>query len=297
MAVKKTVSLVLGSGGARGFAHIGVINELTRCGYEIKAITGSSMGALIGGIYGTGKLDVYTRWVMALQRTDVIRLLDLSFGHNGLIKGDRIMEVLRELIGDINIEDLPIRFAAVATDMVAEEEAWFREGPLFDAIRASISIPTIFTPHQYRGREFLDGGLINPLPITGALKDKADLTIAVILSGKPTPKPKLQVPPPQNNNHQHATYHQRIMQFVEELMIRMERQSDETLSMLDIIMKSMVIMENTLALAQLKDHAPDILIEIPRNACNFYEFHRARELIEIGRLQTVAALSSKTRAE
>lgn len=297
MAVKKTVSLVLGSGGARGFAHIGVINELTRCGYEIKAIAGSSMGALIGGIYAAGKLDVYTRWVMALQRADVIRLLDLSFGHKGLIKGDRIMEVLRELIGDINIEDLPICFAAVATDLVAEDEAWFREGPLFDAIRASISIPTIFTPHQYRGREFLDGGLINPLPIAEALKDKADLTIAVILSGKPTPKPEPQVPPPQNNNHQRATYQQRIAQFVEELMARLEKQSAETLGMLEIIMKSMVIMENTLALAQLKNYAPDILIEIPRNACNFYEFHRARELIEIGRLQTVAALSSKTRAE
>jgi NTE family protein len=255
------------------------------------------MGALIGGIYATGKLDVYTRWVMALQRTDVIRLLDLSFSHNGLIKGDRIMEVLRELIGDVNIEDLPISFSAVATDLVAEEETWFRDGPLFDAIRASISLPTIFMPHKYRGREYLDGGLLNPLPIAGVRKGKSDLTIAVILSGKSVPTLKPQASRPQNVNHLHATYQQRISQFVEELMARMERQSDETLSMLDIIMKSMVIMENTLALAQLKNHAPDILIEIPRNACNFYEFYRARELIEIGRQQTMAALSSNTKVE
>lgn len=297
MADKKTVSLVLGGGGARGFAHIGVINELTRCGYEIKAIAGSSMGALIGGIYAAGKLDVYTRWVTALQRTDVIRLLDLSFGHNGLIKGDRIMEVLRDLIGDVNIEDLPIRFAAVATDMLAEEEAWFRDGPLFDAIRASISIPTIFPPHQYRGREFLDGGLINPVPIAYALDDDTDLTIAVVLSGKTVPKLKTPLAPVQNGNHLHATYQQRITQFVEDLMARLERNSADTLGMLDIIMKSMVIMENTLAQAQLKDHTPDVLIEVPRNACNFYEFHRARELIEIGRLQTVAALSLNARAD
>lgn len=290
MADNKSVSLVLGSGGARGFAHIGVINELTDRGYEIKTIAGSSMGALIGGIYAAGKLDIYTRWVTALQRADVIKLLDLSFGRKGLIKGDRIMEVLRELIGEVNIEDLPIRFAAVATDLEAEDEAWFREGPLFDAIRASISIPTIFTPHQYRGREFLDGGLINPLPIAGALKDTTDLTIAVILSGKPTPKLKPQVSPPQNNNHQRATYQQRIAQFVDELMQRLGKQSEETLGMLDIIMKSMVIMENTLALAQLKNHATDLVVEIPRNACNFYEFHRARELIEIGRQRMAAAL-------
>lgn len=290
MAGKKTVSLVLGSGGARGYAHIGVINELVRHGYDIKVIAGSSMGALIGGIYAMGKLDAYTRWVRALQRSDVVHLLDLSFGGDGLIKGDRIMEVLKSLIGDANIEDLPIRFTAVATDLDAEDEKWLSEGPLFDAIRASISIPTIFRPHRYRGRIFLDGGIINPLPISAARSGETDLTIAVILSGKPDATLKAKEAAPKHENHQHAVYQRLITQFVDELKERLERQTEDTLSMLNIIKKSMVIMENTMAEAQLRANAPDIVIDVPRNACNFYEFHRAEELIEIGRRRTLAAL-------
>ena len=294
MSDKKTVSLVLGSGGARGLAHIGVIEQLVHSGFEIKTIAGSSMGALIGGVYAMGKLDVYARWVTSLERGDVIRLLDLSFGRNGLIKGDRIISVLKSLIGDANIEDLPIRFTAVATDLEDEKEVWLSDGSLFDAIRASIAIPTIFTPHQYRGRQFLDGSLINPIPMAPTLHDDTDLTIAVNLSGKPQSLAKAKqaaVAKAAPGNHQHATRQQRIAQFVDDLMHHLEWQSADTLGMLDIIMKSMNIMENTLAQAQLKTYSPDLVIEIPRNACNFYEFHRAREMIEIGRQRTEAVLS------
>ncbi|HFQ92040.1 MAG TPA: serine protease, partial [Chromatiales bacterium] len=136
---RKRISLVLGSGGARGLAHIGIIECLTQNGYEIRSIAGSSMGALIGGIYAMGKLDVYTRWVTALEKLDVIRLLDFSFGSNGLFKGQRIIDELRPLIGDGNIEDLPIKFTAVATDLDEEKEVLFTSGPLFEAVRASIS--------------------------------------------------------------------------------------------------------------------------------------------------------------
>ena len=190
MSRKKTVSLVLGSGGARGLAHIGVIDELNHNGYDIKAIAGSSMGALIGGIYAMGKLDIYARWVSEVSKTDVVRLLDLSFGRNGLFKGDRIIAMLKTLTGDANIEDLPIPFTAVATDLETEKEVRFNHGPLFDAIRASIAIPTIFTPHRYNGREYLDGSLTNPLPVS-VMKDVSnDLTIAVTVNGKPDPAGK-----------------------------------------------------------------------------------------------------------
>ena len=291
MASKKTVSLVLGSGGARGLAHIGVINELNRCGYDIKAIAGSSMGALIGGIYAMGKLDVYTRWVSELQRTDVVRLLDLSFERNGLIKGERIMDVLKTLMGNANIEELPVRFIAVATDLEAEEEVRFNHGPLFDAVRASISIPTIFTPHKYNGREFLDGSLINPLPISAMLDAKTDLTIAVTVNSKPDLTIKSKQLQPQRGNH-HTRYQRRIAQFIDDLKSRLGRQSEDTLGMFDIIVKSMGIMEDTITYAQLKTYKPDILIEIPRDACSFYEFYRARELIEIGRQKTEKVLLS-----
>src|SRR4249920_2920027 len=133
-----TVSLVLGSGGARGYAHIGVIEELIAQGFAIRSVAGSSMGALVGGVYAAGKLDTYRDWVKPLQRFDVLRLLDLTFSGGGLIKGDRIVEKLRELIGEIRIEDLPISYTAVAVDLLAQREVWFSRGSLFDAIRASI---------------------------------------------------------------------------------------------------------------------------------------------------------------
>lgn len=291
MSGNKTVSLVLGSGGARGLAHIGIIEQLTRSGFEIKSIAGSSMGALIGGIYAMDKLDVYTRWVTSLERRGVIRLLDWSFGRNGLIKGDRIITVLKSLIGDADIEDLPIRFTAVATDLDDEREVWFNHGSLFDAIRASIAVPTIFTPHPYRGKQFLDGSLINPIPIAPTLKDETDLTIAVNLSGKPEKNGKSKSPAPENAPHQRATHLHLIAQFIDDLKLRLERQPDESLGVLDIIVKSMNIMENALAQTQLEAHSPDIVIEIPRDACNFYEFYRAKEMIDVGRRSTEAALS------
>jgi len=270
--------------------HIGIIDELIRNGFEIKAIAGSSMGALIGGIYAMGQLDVYTQWVTGLERRDVIRLLDLTFARSGLIKGDRIISVLRSLIGDANIEDLPVRFTAVATEVEDEKEVWFNHGSLFDAIRASISIPTVFTPHHYRGKHFLDGGLINPIPIAPTLEDETDLTIAVNLSGKPEKEIALNPPSPKNNNQQRNSYQIRIAQFIDELKLRFDRQPEGALGVLDVIIKSMNIMENTLAETQLITYSPDIVIEIPRDVCNFYEFHRAREMIDIGRKKTGAVL-------
>src|SRR5579885_3109645 len=173
-----TVSLVLGSGGARGYAHIGAIEELRAQGYDIRSVAGASMGALVGGIYAAGKLDTYRDWVKPLQRLDVLRLLDWSF-RGGLIKGDRIIDRLRELIGDVDIEDLPISYTAVAVDLMAQREVWFSRGSLYDAIRASIAIPTVFRPHHYEGRTLVDGGLLNPVPITPTLRDLTDCTIAV----------------------------------------------------------------------------------------------------------------------
>lgn len=148
----KSVSLVLGSGGARGLAHIGVIQWLTENGYEIRSISGSSMGALVGGIYAARKLQVYAEWVSALERAHVIRLLDPSLSRRGLFKGERIIGVLRELIGDCEIADLPLSYTAVATDIESGEEVWLREGRLFDAIRASMATPLVFTPFKHGGR-------------------------------------------------------------------------------------------------------------------------------------------------
>ena len=182
-----SVSLVLGSGGARGYAHIGAIEELEAQGFGIRSISGSSMGALIGGIYAAGKLDAFRDWVRPLQRRNVLRLLDWTLSGGGFIKGDRIIGVLRDMIGDVDIEDLPIPFTAVAVDLDVQREVWFSRGPLFDAIRASIAIPILLRPYRYHGRLLVDGGLLNPLPVSPTLRDLTDATIAVDVNAPAEP--------------------------------------------------------------------------------------------------------------
>ena len=146
MQENKTVSLVLGSGGARGLAHIGVIRWLEQHGYQIKSISGCSIGALVGGAYAAGKLEEFETWVRAINKVDILNLLDFSWRTSGLVKGDRIINTLTGLVGDIDIDDLAIKYTAVAADIVHEKEVWMNSGPLFDAIRASISLPLFFTP-------------------------------------------------------------------------------------------------------------------------------------------------------
>jgi NTE family protein len=281
----KTVSLVLGGGGARGLAHIGAIRWLTENGYTIRSISGSSMGALVGGIYAAGKLEDYAKWVLALERMDVIRLLDLSFDRAGLFKGERIMGVLRELIGDHVIQELPISFTAVATDLESGKEVWLREGKLFDAIRASIATPLVFTPFVRRGRKLLDGCLINPIPIAPTLNDHTDLTVAVSLSGRAEAKPLPPTPAPAPAPY---SYRQRIGAFIESLQF-MRPVDIAARGPVDILFASMEMMQNTIARIKLAAYSPDVTVEIPRNACRYFEFWRARELIELGHERTLRA--------
>ena len=285
----KTVSLVLGSGGARGLAHIGVIQWLAESDYEIRSVSGSSMGALVGGIYAAGKLDVYAKWVQALERMQVLRLLDPSFGRAGLFKGERIMAVLRELIGEFEIERLPISFTAVAADLDSGAEVWLREGKLFDAIRASIATPLVFTPHRLAGRTLLDGGLVNPVPVAPTLNDTTELTVAVDLSGpfeaQPSP-PVARAPIPEANS-----YAQRIRAFVESLQ-GPKRPPEPTPGMFDIAMAAMDTMQSTIARLKLAAYAPNVMIEIPRNACGYIEFWRAEEMIALGRERTRRAFEA-----
>jgi NTE family protein len=283
-----TVSLVLGIGGARGLAHIGAIQWLNENGYDIRSITGSSMGALIGGIYAASKLDIYTEWVLALERMHVVRLLDPAFGRSGLFKGDRIIGVLRELIGDFDIEDLPVSFTAVATDFDSGEEVWLREGKLFDAIRASIATPFIFTPFLRGGRTLLDGGLVNPVPIGPTHNDTTELTVAVNLSGPTESRP---LPPPRAPVLIGNGYRQRIHAFIDSLH-QSSAPATPAHGLLDIAFASMEAMQNTITHLRLAAYSPDVMIEIPRNACSLFEFWRAEEMITLGRERTARAFSA-----
>ena len=287
-----TVSLVLGSGGARGLAHIGVIDCLVNNGYEIRSLAGSSMGALIGGVFAAGKLDDYTRWVTSLQRLDVIRLLDLSFGSTGLFKGERVIGALKELIGDRNIEVLPVPYTAVATDIQNGKEVWLSRGPLFDAIRASIAIPMIFTPHTLHDRQLVDGGLVNPVPIGPTLHVHTDLTVAVNASAEPAGD--LQSPDWEavRDDEEEGSLRQRIAAFIADLTHHRHIR-EEDMGLMDIMFRSMDIMQNMIARFQLATYTPDVVIEIPRDICSAYEMYRARELIDFGREKAEAVFARR----
>lgn len=284
-----TVSLALGGGGARGLAHIGVIKWLTENGYIIRSIAGSSMGALVGGIYATSKLDVYAEWVLAIERMDVVRLLDPAFSRAGLFKGERIIGVLRNLIGDCAIEDLPIAFTAVATNLVSGEEVWLREGKLFDAIRASIATPLIFTPFQHGARTLLDGALVNPLPIAAILGDSTDLTVAVNLSAPAElrPLPRASAPTVKGG----ANW-RRIRGFIESLKAT-RKPGNRSLGPIDIAFESMQMMQDTIARLKIAANLPDVIVEIPRNARGYHEFWRAKELIALGRERAARAFATR----
>lgn len=283
----KTVSLVLGSGGARGLAHIGVIEWLVENGYSIRSIAGSSIGALIGGIYAASKLDLYTGWVRVLQRRDVIRLLDIAFGRPGLFKGVRVIGVLRDMIGDWDIEALPISFTAVATDLDSGKEVWLRHGKVFDAIHASMATPLVFTPFEHHGRLLLDGGLVNPVPIAPTLNDHTDLTVAVTLSGRAEAVPATL---DETADDRPGGYTQRMTSFVRGLTRRRSPQVP-SLGMIDVALASMETMQNTIARLKLAAYSPDVTVEIPRNACGYHEFWRAAEMILLGRERTARAFA------
>ncbi len=282
-ANSRTVSLALGGGGARGLAHIGVIRWLTENGYVIRSIAGSSMGALVGGIYAAGKLEVYAEWVLALERMQVLRLLDPAFGRTGLFKGERIMGVLRELIGDHAIEDLPVAFTAVATDFESGDEIWLRKGRLFDAIRGSIATPLVFTPFAHGSRILLDGALVNPLPIAAMLNDPADLTIAVSLAGAAAPPLPLRAAVPAGNG-----YRQRLTALVAALRPAAVASPH---GMIDIALTSMDIMQETISRLRLAAVSANVMVEIPRDACGYLEFWRAEEMIALGRERAASAFA------
>jgi NTE family protein len=163
--MKQKVSLVLSGGGARGIAHIGVIEELEKQGFEIASISGTSMGAVVGGVYALGKMEEYKNWLYTLDKIKIFSLIDFSFSTQGLVKGDKLLNTVKAFIPDANIEDLSIPYAAIAADIINKKEVVFTKGSLFDAIRASMAIPTVFTPVKTEHGLLIDGGIINNMPI------------------------------------------------------------------------------------------------------------------------------------
>nr|WP_067289722.1 patatin-like phospholipase family protein [Marinobacterium profundum] len=286
MERKVSVSLALGSGGARGYAHIGVIEELVRRGYHIKAIAGSSMGALVGGMYAAGALEPYRDWVSGLTRMDILRLMDVTFSR-GAIRGDKVFARLREFAGDPDIESLPLSFTAVATDLSHQKEVWFQKGSLMSAIRASAAVPGFFTPVVTDNRVLVDGGVLNPLPIVPTVAAHADLIVAVDLNTSRYRLPVVDMP--QNAFLDHSG-HGDDGELQSEVSVAAGGAAANGTGekarfggRFDILLSSVEVMQSALSEYKIAGYPPDLSITIPKEVCSFYEFHRAEELIEIGR--------------
>ena len=331
--MSKRVALVLGSGGARGYAHIGVIEEIERRGYDIACIAGCSMGAVIGGIYAAGKLEDYRNWIESLDYLDVLRLVDVSF-RLGAIRGDKVFGQIRKIVGEINIEQLRIPYTAVAADLTNQQEIWFQEGCLHQAMRASAAIPSLFTPVMQGNRMLVDGGILNPLPIVPVVSSHCDLIIAVNLNA--TNQKQYQLPVIERP----AAFKMRFDALLSSLgsrlpfrrkpaeeLIRIEQEivaeglappnpwlADAAnpegqqpaaaperegapksatgsfiidnvgpASLLDLINQSFEVMQTSLAQYKIAGYPPDVLINVPKRVCRFFEFYKAAELIALGR--------------
>lgn len=282
MKDKKDIALVLSGGGARGLAHIGVIEELLERGYNITSIAGTSMGSVVGGVYALGKMQDYRDWMYTLDRIDVFRLLDFTFSNSGLIKGKRVFEKMKEFIPDHNIEDLQIPFAAVAVDLKSNKEVVFREGSVYDALRASVAIPTVIRPVFKKGSILVDGGVLNNIPINHVHRNNNDILIAVnVNAGIKCKKSKISK---EEKKKALSFYQKGLREFNKYIGQSKTKQTKEKhLNYLDIVTKTINLMTNKIAEVNLKKFPPDILIETSESACGTFEFYRAIEMVEIGR--------------
>jgi len=278
----KNVRLVLGSGGARGMAHIGVIEELEKEGFKIMEVVGCSMGAVVGGIYCAGYLTDYKHWLIKLNKLDVFMLLDFTLSSQGFVKGEKVFKAMEEFIGDHQIEHFTIPFTAIASDLVNKKEVHYKSGSLLKALRSSIAIPTVFTPVTNGRSQLVDGGVLNPLPIDVVKKESDDLIVAVNLNANI----------PYTYNHKtveenvERTAYLKMIDFIRSTLPRLDNKNESTaenLGLFDILNKSFDLTQDRLTELMIDIHQPDLFVNISRDACGVFEFYRANEIIEEGR--------------
>lgn len=286
--MKKNVALVLSSGGSRGCAHIGAINMLEKNGYKITSVAGTSMGALVGGIYATGQLQQFEEWISSLDILEVLRLIDFSISKKGLVKGKKIIDKIRQIVPERNIEDLSIPFCAVATDIIGETEAVFTEGNLFKAIRASISIPTVFQPVKIGDRYFVDGGLTNPIPVNRVKRYKGDLLIVVNISS-PISYEKKSIETEKLSDNR---YSEQIKLIKEKLNNLIPTKKTDDIGIFNLTNNSIGTMMRKISDLTLEQQKPDLLINISKEAFGTYDFYKAKEIIIEGERATLDALRS-----
>lgn len=281
--MEKSVALVLSSGGARGLAHIGVIQELEKQGFCITSVAGTSIGSWIGGMYAMGQLDYFTESVCSLNRMEILSLMNFTLNTHGVLSAERAFRKMEREIPDVLIEDLSIPYVAMATDLVNKKEVAFTSGSLYKAIRASIAIPAIITSVQEHDRVLVDGGILNPLPIKQVYRNPGDILVAVNLYGPDDEREKQKS---LNGSIFNGTLHN--IQDKASMIEKITKPSDGNRQSLNYIsiFKEMVglVLQSNVENA-LEMYKPDITIHIPRNCAKSFDFHKAEELIEKGRIE------------
>ena len=282
---KRDVALALSSGGARGLAHIGAIEVLKEQGYNITSIAGCSMGALIGGVYAAGKLEDFREWMKTIDRKKMLELTDFSLSINHLAKGTRIIEAIMEFVPDVSIEDLPMPYCAIATDWKTGREVVFDKGSLFQAIRASISLPSFYEPVLRDGMILIDGGVTNPLPLNRVVRREGDILVGVDVSGH-------DYETQWKEQHELAERRKRNPSLTQKILNRLMPDSLEFnhYTMLSRV-SSIMIRQNSLLMAQLMK--PEILVDIQMSKFESFDFDKSERLIAIGRKKTLQALQIK----
>lgn len=285
-----SVALALGAGGARGLAQIGVIEVLQERGMYVEAVAGTSCGALVGGCFAAGKLTELRDWMLKTTRNEMLRLLDPGLGRPAMFTGNRLLRTLREVIGEPRIEDMPIDFTAIAVDLLRQREVWLRQGDLWDALRASFAIPGIFTPMRIGGMELVDGGLLAPLPITATRIAGSHRVIAVDIHGRPQPRAD---EPVREIKAQHDAPDPGVLgRWMERHFGDDGKVPTHRFGLMEVMARALDTMQERISRVQLALEPPELLIHIPRDACQFYEFWRGAELIDIGRREADKALDA-----
>ena len=280
---KKDVALVLSSGGARGLAHIGAIEELLAHGYRITSIAGSSMGALVGGVYAAGKLEAFRDWVKGIDKKRMLELIDFSLSINHLAKGDRIIEAIMEFVPDVAIEDLPIPYCAVATDLTSGREVLFNKGSLFKAIRASITLPTFYKPVERDGMVLIDGGVINPIPLNRVKRQEGDILVGVdvnVHDFKSQWEEMHKSPEPKKNDTSLKTK-----------ILDMITPDDINLNYYTVLSRAsrMMIHQNSILMAELMK--PDILVDIQMDKYGVFDFYKSEKIVALGQKKMSRAIN------
>lgn len=312
LARRKTIALSLGGGGARGYAHIGAIKELEARGYEITAIAGTSMGAVVGTLYAAGKLAEFEKWARKLTALDVLGLMDFSVGKAGAIRAERILSVVDEMLAGINVEDLPIPVTVVATDLLEHKEVRFQSGPATLALRASVAIPGFITPVMIDGRLLADGGMVNPVPIAPLTSHRAKRIVAIDLARgrlkdpfkeeirehfltrtvKGTVKASREVAadvvnkPGSRKLAKQLGVDTRIQQVikdpVETPLQTIINDLPKAITTSDVMLMSIQTMQQGITAVEFAKHRPDLVIGVPMDACGALEFHKAKQMIRLG---------------